>query len=116
MILPGTGRGTDRRSRAVEGAPSPTLIDDPRDDAVQIFQHLDRGNSQCLEAPPLEVPVALLVALRPIAATVRLTVDLYGEARLKACKVHRITDLRKLPAELVAAGSTAELLPKEDFR
>jgi hypothetical protein len=81
---------TARRSRVVEGKAGYGFGDDGPQNGLEVVQDLFRRNAHRLDARAGKPGVAGFVALRPISAPVRLSVDLDGEARVVAEEVERI--------------------------
>jgi hypothetical protein len=87
MLLPGTGRGTARRRRVVEGAPPLTSVDDSEDHPLVIVVHLHRWDTHGQETQVLEMSVPNRIARRAVATVVPLAIDLDCQACRQTCKI-----------------------------
>jgi hypothetical protein len=99
----------------VEGAPTVTLAHDSADYTLQIAENLLRGNPHRAESKFLQEAIPACVALRTIASTVRLSVDLNSQPRLQAGEVEREWALRALFAKLVPSRPLLERPPQKSL-
>ena len=108
-FLPGTGRGTVRRT--VEGPPLPARGDDGCDHSVQVAQDLGGGNTQGKEAELRKMLIPAGVTLWAIAACMPFSVHFNREPRLEAGEIEPVGRLRMLAAKLEAGRPLAKRLP-----
>lgn len=89
--------------------------DDPRQCPLHIAKYLPRRNAHRLETLSAKPGIARFVARRPIAAIMRLAVDLDAKPRLQTGEVEHIPALRALLAKLEAVRPLSKLLPQQDL-
>jgi hypothetical protein len=100
----------------VEGAPSVRLGQNQADDGIEIVQHIGCRNVQRSDACLMQGKVAGRVALRSVAAVMRLAVDFDRKAGLATEEVDHERTQRMLPAEFQAFRALAQHAPQKDFR
>lgn len=112
-FLPGTGRGTVRRT--VEGLPPcadmPHLFHRRRN----IIKRAPRGYTNDLDALCGQPCVAIRIAVRPVAHIVRDAVDLNRHASLGTEEVEHITSSRMVAAKLESARTCPQRAPQQAF-
>jgi hypothetical protein len=117
-ILPefSSGRGTARHCRVVEGYARRSLFKDMPHHRVHVSEDIGSGNSKRPDTDALKLDVACGVSLRPIAAIVRLSVNLDREAGFAAKEIEDKRSKWMLPAKLEAFGTRSKNAPKQGFR
>jgi hypothetical protein len=73
LLLPGTGRGTVRRT--VEGAQPPALAHDSANDTLQIAKYLACRNAKHRKAKPLQIVISPAIPLLRRWAIMSIAVD-----------------------------------------
>jgi hypothetical protein len=117
LILPelGSGRGTARRSRVVEGQARRRFVNNPPQHRVRVVEHGSCRNTQRLNSNRLQPFVTRGISLRTVAARMGLTVDLHGKPGIAAEKIEHISACRMQPAELQPGRALAEPMPEDHF-
>ncbi len=107
------GRGTVRRT--VEGCARCTGGNDCGYDVIDGSKHFTRRNAERLEPQRFQFDVSLGIPRRPVAAIMRLAVNLDRQARRQTGKVEAVRTNRMLPAEPIAPGSQPQGTPQHDL-
>ena len=89
---------------------------DASNDSIQIPQHIRRRNPHCPDPMLCQPRIAPRVTLWPVAALMRLSIDLNAQFRRVAVKIEIVIARRMLVPELVALRSRAKGFPENDFR
>jgi hypothetical protein len=87
MLLPGTGRGTARRRRVVEGAPPSTRVHNSENYPLKVVEHLRGRDTEGQESQLPQVSVPCRVATGAIAPVVALAVNLDRQTRGQAGEI-----------------------------
>ena len=89
---------------------------DERDHTIEIIEYVASGNPKRFEANPGKHSVASCIALGVVAHLMSFPVDLNRETPFETSKVSNITAAGELTPETQTIGTSAQLLPKNDFR
>jgi len=96
----------------VEGWPRVTCRKDGRNNIIQMRQNIARRNPQDLKAKRCQMRIPLRVSLRPVAAIMRLAINLNGQSPFETDEIqHDVTEWM-LPAEFEKAGAFTEFPPE----
>ena len=112
-FLPGTGRGTVRRT--VEGHARRADIGDILHHSTDIHKHVPRWNTHHFYSLPSQPRVTRAIPFWAIACVVRETVHLNRDANFGTKEVEHIGTCRMLSSKLEAAGSLAQFAPQQAF-
>jgi hypothetical protein len=88
---------------------------DMKQHGFQIFEHINRRNSQRENAVCGTPGIAPRIALRLVSAIMGLTVHFHAQLRLVAVKVEIVRPRRVLFAPVIAGLKAAQLLPQQNF-
>ena len=111
LSLPGTGRGTIRRM--VEGGRYKRC--DCSDDAIQIAENIVRGESHNAMAVLRQESVSPGVEIGPVAALMRLTIDLDRQPGRATIEIDHIRPDGVALAKLRAEFASPDLIPEPHF-
>ena len=117
-VLPelASGRGTARRSRVVEGEARAGTFHHMRQRRLEIAVDFSGRDAERADTRLCKPGVSHLIALRPISAIMRLSVDLDREPGVCAEEVEDIRPARMLTPELEAARPNRKMSPEQQFR
>ncbi len=112
-ILPGTGRGTVRRT--VEGAARLADTDDLFDRRANVPKHVSRRNPQRQNAFVCKPRISNSIPLRPVTHVVGDAVDFDRQPRTGTVEIEHIGTGRMLSPKLPAAGTITQRSPQQDL-
>ena len=113
LFLPGTGRGTVRRT--VEGNARRAGLHDVLDDGVHVGEYLPRRNTQRSDVAGRQPCIALDISRRSIADIVTLAINFDGQTTLGAEEIEHIGTGRMLPSKFEATGPRSQHPPQYSF-
>ena len=113
-LLPGTGRGTVRRT--VEGNARRRGLNDVFNDGALIPKYISGRYAQHDEIVRCQPVIAIDIPLGPIAEAMAFAIDLHHQPNLGTEKVEHKRTSRMLPPELEASWSSPQSAPQQAFR
>jgi hypothetical protein len=91
------------------------LFDDQRNDAVQVFHHIGRGNPQDSISARVQVLIAPLVTCRSPSEAMAPAIHFNDQCPIADEEVRHIWPDRMLPPNFESQFAAAKLIPQKNF-
>jgi hypothetical protein len=111
-----SGRGTARRSRAVEGQASARFRHNPAYDRIKIIEKVARGDTKRLNSSGAQPFVASCVPGWSVASRMDFAVDFNGQPSIAAKRIENIRSGWMLASEFEPTWVLPEHLPQKHLR
>ena len=112
-FLPGTGRGTVRRT--VEGHARRTGLNDVANHSGYVLEHMTGRNPHHLHSLASKPRVSRSIAFGTIASVMRKSIEFDRNANLGAKEIQHVATCGMLSPKFEATGSLAQFAPQQAF-